>query len=129
MVLFLPFSLYQAASFDFSAVSARAWWAVAYFGAVFTVVAYLFWFSGVSRVSGATAGIFSAVMPVSAVILATIFLDEAFTLFHGIGIALVLSAILMMALVPEQAEKNRVVSLCAESSRPAVGPGPDEPLV
>lgn len=100
MVMFLPFALFQAWDFDFSAVSPGAWWAIVYFGAVFTVVAYLFWFSGVSKVSGTTAGIFTAVMPVSAVILSCIFLKETFTLYHGAGILLVLSAILIMALVP-----------------------------
>ena len=98
MVMFLPFALYQALDFDFTAVSPGAWGAVAYFGAVFTVVAYLFWFSGVSRVSGTTAGIFTAVMPVSAVLLSSIFLKETFTLYHGLGIVLVLAAILIMAL-------------------------------
>ena len=34
-VMFLPLAVYQALSFDFSTVPARAWWAVGYFGAVF----------------------------------------------------------------------------------------------
>ncbi len=45
--MFLPFSIYQAVDFDFSSVSAGVWGAVVYFGAVFTVLAYLFWFNGV----------------------------------------------------------------------------------
>ncbi len=99
MILFLPLALWQAWDFNFAAVSPGAWWAVAYFGAVFTVVAYLLWFSGVSRVSGTTAGLFSAVMPVSAVVLSSVFLKETFTAFHGLGICLILSAIVMMAVL------------------------------
>lgn len=100
MLFFLPFSIYQALDFDFSGVTPGAWGAIVYFGAVFTVLAYLFWFSGVSKVSGATAGVFSAVMPVSAVALSALFLKEPFTVQHGLGICLVLGAILIMALAP-----------------------------
>lgn len=101
-ILFLPFGLVQAASFDFSGVSALAWGAIFYFGAVFTVLAYLFWFNGVSRVSGSTAGVFTAVAPVSAVGLSCFFLKESFTLSHGLGSILIIGAILIMSLVPEK---------------------------
>ena len=110
-VMFLPFSLYQAIGFDFSSVSAGVWGAVVYFGAVFTVLAYLFWFWGVSKVSGSTAGVFSAFMPVSGVVLSCIFLKENFTMAHGVGMTLVLAGIFIMALAPE----------------PGPGPGPDKP--
>ena len=101
--LFLPFSLYQAADFDFGAVPAGAWWSMVYFGAVFTVLAYLFWFAGVARVSGAVAGAFTAVMPVTAVVLSCIFLGESFTRAHAGGMALVLAAIVLMASSSEPA--------------------------
>jgi drug/metabolite transporter (DMT)-like permease len=97
LILFLPLSVFQALSFDFSAVSPGAWGAMLYFGAVFTVLAYVFWFQGVSRVSGSTAGVFTALMPVSAVVLSCFFLKEPFTLHHALGGALILSAILLMA--------------------------------
>ncbi|MCG8683733.1 MAG: DMT family transporter [Desulfobacterales bacterium] len=99
-IMFFPFAVYQAIEFDFSAVSMDAWISLVYFGAVFTVLAYLFWFSGVSRVSGTTAGLFSAVMPVSGVTLSCLFLHETFTRAHALGISLVLTAIVVMALVP-----------------------------
>jgi len=95
--LFLPLSLFQAFSFDFSSVSPGAWGAMVYFGAVFTVLAYIFWFQGVSRVPGSTAGVFTAVMPVSAVLLSCLFLKEPFTLYHAVGGALIIFAILLMA--------------------------------
>ncbi len=96
--MFLPLSVYQAMSFDFSSVGTRAWISIFYFGAVFTVLAYLFWFQGVTKVSGSVAGVFTAVMPVSAVILSCIFLKEAFTLYHAFGGALILLSIFLMAM-------------------------------
>ena len=96
-ILFLPLSVFQAVSFDFSNVSLTAWGAILYFGAVFTVLAYVFWFQGVSRVSGSTAGVFTAVMPVSAVVLSCFFLKEELTLHHAVGGTLILFAIVLMA--------------------------------
>ncbi len=99
LILFLPLSVFQAFSFDFSSVGPAAWGAMLYFGAVFTVLAYVFWFRGISRVSGSTAGVFTALMPVSAVLLSCFFLKEPFTLYHGVGGALIIFAILLMARV------------------------------
>lgn len=96
-LMFLPFSIYQGLSFDFRLVSSGAWWAILYFGAVFTVLAYIFWFQGVSRVSGSTAGAFTAIMPVSAVVLSCLFLKEQFSVTHGVGIALILVAIFILS--------------------------------
>ncbi len=95
-IMFLPLSLFQAISFDFSGVSPLAWGAIFYFGAVFTVLAYIFWFQGVSRVSGSTAGVFTAIMPVSAVVLSCLFLKENFTLHHAVGGVFILFAIFLM---------------------------------
>ncbi len=96
--MFLPLSIWQGLGFDFSTVSRTAWFAMIYFGAVFTVLAYLFWFKGVSRVSGSVAGIFTGLMPVSAVALSCLFLKETFTMYHAVGGGLILVAILLMAL-------------------------------
>lgn len=101
-VMFLPLSVFQAISFDFSGVGPAAWGAILYFGAVFTVLAYAFWFQGVSRVSGSTAGVFTAVMPVSAVLLSCLFLKEQFTVYHAAGGALILSAILLITTAKEK---------------------------
>ncbi len=98
LILFLPFSLWQAVSFDFTSVNADAWVSMAYFGAIFTVLAYLFWFKGVSRVSGNIAGAFTAIMPVSATLLSILFLDESLTLASTIGGVMIIGSIFMMCL-------------------------------
>lgn len=98
LIMFLPFSVFQAVSFDFAAVTRLEWLSILYFGAVFTVLAYLLWFNGVSRVSGATAGIFTAVMPVSAVLLSILFLGETFSRHHAMGGALIILSILVVSI-------------------------------
>jgi drug/metabolite transporter (DMT)-like permease len=94
LLMFLPFALWQAAEFDFGAAEVIDWLAIVYFGVVFTVAAYIFWFRGVSRVSGNTAGVFTAVMPVSAVTLSCLLLGEPLTLSYVLGGVMVLAAIL-----------------------------------
>lgn len=106
-VFFLPLSIWQGLDFDFSTVPLNAWLSMLYFGAVFTVFAYLFWFKGVSAVSGSVAGIFTAVMPVSAVTLSIIFLNETFGWHHGIGGALILISIFLMTIGQENGGTGR----------------------
>ncbi|MFA5906499.1 MAG: DMT family transporter, partial [Desulfobacula sp.] len=74
--------------------------------------AYIFWFQGVSRVSGSTAGVFTAVMPVSAVVLSCFFLKENFTLYHAVGGMLILIAIYLMTKTGEDdvLKKKRFLS-------------------
>jgi len=98
LFMFAPFALVQAWGFDFRGVTALAWWALLYFGVVFTVVAYLLWFRGVVRVSGGVAGVFTAVMPVSALGLSCLLLGETLTWHHALGGAMVVAAILCSCL-------------------------------
>lgn len=93
LALFAPGAAVEARSFDFAAVGAASWATVAYYGLVVTVAAYLLWFRGVTRVGAGTAGIFTAVMPVSAVGLSALVLDEALGWGHLAGAGLVLAGI------------------------------------
>lgn len=110
LLLFAPFALYQAGSFDFATVKPLGWAVVAYYG-LGTVAAYLLWYRGVSKVPASTAGVFTGVQPVSAVVLSAILLKEAMPWTYWVDIASVLSAIVLMRLnaggtgnytVPEQ---------------------------
>lgn len=92
-VLFLPMAVIQSIGFDYTEVSLRGWICIVYFGAVFTVLAYYFWFKGIQIVPGNVAGMFTAVMPVSAVILSCILLRESLALHHLAGGVLILAAI------------------------------------
>ncbi|MDA8210318.1 MAG: DMT family transporter [Clostridia bacterium] len=84
-LMFLPLTVYEALSFDFSAVSLRDWLYILYFGIVVTVVAYILWFQGVAKVPASTAAVFTGVMPVSAVLLAYIVLNEPLSWAHILG--------------------------------------------
>jgi drug/metabolite transporter (DMT)-like permease len=68
LALFLPLGLYQVVGFDFSSVGLRGWVAVLHYGVFVTALGYLLWFGGLSRVPASTAGVFTEVLPVSAVV-------------------------------------------------------------
>ena len=110
-IMSLPLALYEAWSFDFLHVGTLQWGSILYFGIVFTVVAYLLWFRGVAQVSGNTAGIFTAVMPVSALVLSCLLLDEPFKWSQALGCLLVVSAIALMTLGPRSASADSSASL------------------
>lgn len=109
-VMSLPVAVYQAWGFDFSKVGNLQWGSILYFGLIFTVIAYLLWFRGVAQVSGSTAGIFTAVMPVSALILSYALLGEPFKWSQLLGCVLVVTAIALMTLGPKEKNARSSVS-------------------
>lgn len=95
LVLFLPLAVYQAGSFNVATVTPLSWAAVVYYG-LGTVGAYMLWYQGVSKVPASTAGVFSGVQPVSAVILSNLLLNEPIVWSYWVGIGSVLLAIVLM---------------------------------
>ncbi|WP_432738675.1 DMT family transporter [Maridesulfovibrio sp. FT414] len=94
---FLPASIYEYIVTDISAVPVLGWCAVIYYGVVVTVLAYLFWFAGVVHVPASVAGIFTGIMPVSAVCLSALLLGEELRWFHYSGCFLVLAGIMLIS--------------------------------
>ncbi|MFH1914992.1 MAG: DMT family transporter [Pseudomonadota bacterium] len=80
-----------------AAVSATGWLSVAYYGVFVTVLAYLLWFAGITRVAASTAGVFTAVMPVSALALSALILSEPASLPQLVGCACVLAGIVLIS--------------------------------
>jgi drug/metabolite transporter (DMT)-like permease len=75
-------------------VTPESIWAVVYYALVPTVGGFLLWYAGSARVSGAEASLFTALAPVSALLLAAILLGEHVGLHQMIGIGCVLAAVL-----------------------------------
>lgn len=90
---FLPFALLDLQGFDPGAVGTTGWLALAYYATGATVVPYLLWYDGLAWVPAGIAGVFTAIMPVSTVVLAALVLDEPLRTAHAIGMICVLAAI------------------------------------
>lgn len=81
-----------------ASVTAPSLWAIVYYAIVPTVGGYLLWYAGLARVPGSEAALFTAVAPVSAVLLAFVVLGETVTLHQLIGIGAVLLAVASLGL-------------------------------
>ena len=100
LLWFLAPALVETARCPLSGISATGWLSVAYYGLFVTVLAYLFWFAGITRVSASTAGVFTGLMPVSALALSALVLGEPLRFAHMAGCALVLAGILCISGLP-----------------------------
>lgn len=100
VVLFLPFSIYQASQFHFKRVSMAEWGLIFYFGIVVTVIAFILMYQGISKVPASTAGVLTGVLPISSAILSVIILGEDISIFHLIGGGFILLAIYLTSVQP-----------------------------
>ncbi|MFP3568194.1 DMT family transporter [Paraburkholderia sp. SIMBA_030] len=76
--------------FDANALSG-----VVYYALVPTVAGFVLWYAGAARISGAEAGLITALVPVSAVALAAVVLHEPVSAAQLAGVACVLGAVLL----------------------------------
>jgi drug/metabolite transporter (DMT)-like permease len=90
------FAISQAISFNFSAIPLNTWIIVIYYGVVGTASGYLLWYQGLAHISASTAGVFTGIVPISAVVLSYIVLGEPFSWVHVIGGVCVVLAIFIM---------------------------------
>ncbi|EWH23133.1 DMT family transporter [Bacillus haynesii] len=101
-LFFLPFAVIEAVSFDFSGPGLLDWSYVLYYALIVTVLAFYLWYNGVTKVPAGVSGIFTSVLPVSAVVLSGVILKEQFTFVHLIGIVFVIAGIFVTVVKKEQ---------------------------
>ncbi|MGE4554511.1 MAG: DMT family transporter [Desulfovibrionaceae bacterium] len=97
LVYFLPGAAWQWGEVAWGAVGAATWAVVLYYGLFVSVLAYVFWFRGIVAVDGQRAGVFTAVMPVSAVGLSWLVLGEVPGLEALCALGLVLAGLWCIA--------------------------------
>lgn len=87
---FAPLAVWDLVSFDWSEPLATEWVAVLWWGAGTMALGSVLWFAGVRNVKGVTASVFMGVMPISALVLSYVVLDESFRWIHAVGMTTVL---------------------------------------
>jgi drug/metabolite transporter (DMT)-like permease len=97
LAMFAPFALAEARRFDVATLGAGDWLAVAYYGVVVTVVAFLLWARGIARVPASTASVFTGVLPLSALALSWAVLGERVGWPQVAGAACVVAGIVLLA--------------------------------
>ena len=89
----LPFYLWEFSQRGGFALTPATVSALAYYGTIPSIVAYLFWNRGVAQVGPNKAGLFVHLMPLFGALLAVIFLGEELYAYHYAGAALIFSGI------------------------------------
>lgn len=93
VLLMLPLYLLELASGRVAVWNAATGAGLAYFAVFPSILAYLFWSSGVERIGANRAGLFLHLVPVFGVALAITFLGERLHLFHLAGAAAIFTGI------------------------------------
>ncbi len=95
--LFLPFMASDLTSFDFHMLDLTAISLIIYYGVFTTIVTYLLWFDGLSKVDASAAGVFTSFVPISGILLSVAMLGEKLTAFGIAGLVCVLIGIYLTA--------------------------------
>lgn len=96
VLMFLIPGLAELASFDPARATLRHWGALAYAGVILTALAFFLFYAGLARVPASHAGVFSALVPTSAVVLSAICLGEELTAAHGWGLLAVCTGLALV---------------------------------
>lgn len=116
LALMTPFGLWQAAGFDFGAVTTGTWALLVFYALAASMFSTWLWLSGLRHVPASHSGVFTIAMPLAASVVAAVFLGETLSAGHAIAFACAATGILLIA----GAGRSRPGGA---ARRPAGGPG------
>jgi drug/metabolite transporter (DMT)-like permease len=105
-ICFLPFCIWQWPELHMAKISGMNWLALAAYGLITMGLGSVLWYRGIQRVEGSVAASFMGVMPVSALALSYVLLQEQFQWLHLAGFALVFAGVLLMISVHRKMAKD-----------------------
>ena len=88
-------ALYRGFLDSVSSYSSEQWFALFYLGFFGTVLGFLWYYQAINRVGPMKSGVFINFVPVSAIILAYLILDEPVTISLIIGASLVICGVIL----------------------------------
>lgn len=100
--IYFPFGLYRALEFDYTNVTAGAWWSVAYLAIGLSVFVYVLWYWLLKHMEASRVAVFHNVQPVIATGVAWLVLGEPITLPFLIGGLTVLAGVITSETSPRQ---------------------------
>ena len=95
LALVTPFGIWQAWSFDFSAVQPPTWVLLVFYAVAASMVTVWLWMKGLQHVPSARAGVFTVMLPVSAALVGVLVLGERFGMAHVAAFALAMLGLLL----------------------------------
>lgn len=104
-ILFLPFAVKDFIGYDFKQLTYIDFGLILFYGLMGSGLAYILWSSGAKKSTGVMAGASIAMIPLTAVTLSILILNEKVTKFHLIG---AVAAILGMVFTTLRAKENKI---------------------
>ncbi len=101
LALVTPFGVWQALSFDFTAVQPSTWGLLVFYAVAASMVSVWLWMQGLKRVPSSEAGVFMVLLPVGAALVGALVLGETFGLAHLLALGLATLG-LLLATWPER---------------------------
>ena len=98
-----PLGLYAALQFDFSAVAAPSWLLLVFYALAASVWTVWLWMTGLKTVPATQAGVFSVMLPISAVLIGTLVFDEPFSALQSVAFGVALLS-LLLATLPQRSK-------------------------
>jgi drug/metabolite transporter (DMT)-like permease len=95
LALVTPFGIWQAWSFDFSAVQPPTWALLVFYAVAASMVTVWLWMKGLQHVPSSRAGVFTVMLPVSAALVGVLVLGERFGMAHVAAFALAMLGLLL----------------------------------
>jgi drug/metabolite transporter (DMT)-like permease len=105
LALVTPLGLWQALSFDFTAVGTPTWGLLLFYALAASMVTVWLWMTGLRHVPAAQAGVFTVMLPLSAAAVGVGFLGEAVSPAQGAAFALALLGV-VLATWPARADRS-----------------------
>ena len=96
MLLFLPLGLRDLDQFPLTSITRKSLLAIFYYGAFCTAIAYVCWFRGIATIKASTAAGFTALMPITSILMSVVFLGEQLQGRHLLGTAIILGGIYLI---------------------------------
>ncbi len=97
--LFLVLAFFDFGDIPWTQISLQTWISLGWWGLGTLGIGSALWYSGLSKAEGSTAAGFMSIMPISALLLSYVLLDETFYPIHLAGISLVLASVTLMSWV------------------------------
>jgi drug/metabolite transporter (DMT)-like permease len=96
--LVTPFGLYAARGFDFAGVAASSWLLLVFYALAASIWTVWLWMTGLKVVPASQAGVFTAMLPVSAAAVGVLVLGEQLGLMQLLAFAAALAGVLLATL-------------------------------
>jgi drug/metabolite transporter (DMT)-like permease len=104
-VLMTPAGLYWALRFDFSTLDATLWVLLVFYAMAASVWMVWLWMTGMKTIPAAEAGVFSAMLPITAAAIGVLVFDETWTGLQAIAFGLALAGLLLATLPNRGAQR------------------------